>query len=346
MIGTGVFTSLGYQLLDIDSAFVILLLWVVGGVLALCGALCYAELGAALPRSGGEYNFLREVYHPAMGFISGWISSTIGFAAPTALAAITAATYLNAAVPAAPIVPVACALVLLVTGIHLGSRRQGGAFQLVMTTVKVILIVLFVVAAWSAVDQLQSVSFVPRAEDLPQIAGGGFAVSLIFVNYAYTGWNAATYLVGEVNDPIRNLPRILVAGTTIVALLYLLLHLMFLTVAPMDAMRGELEIGFVVASFAFGEAGSKLIAAVLAILLVSTVSAMILAGPRALQVIGQDFTALKFLARENQHGIPHMAIWFQTGITLLLVVTSSFEAILVFAGFTLALNTLFAIAGV
>ena len=197
MIGTGVFTSLGYQLLDIDSAFVILLLWVVGGVLALCGALCYAELGAALPRSGGEYNFLREVYHPAMGFISGWISSTIGFAAPTALAAITAATYLNAAVPVAPIVPVACALVLLVTGIHLGSRRQGGAFQLVMTTVKVILIVLFVVAAWSAVDQLQSVSFVPRAEDLPQIAGAGFAVSLIFVNYAYTGWNAATYLSSD-----------------------------------------------------------------------------------------------------------------------------------------------------
>ena len=122
MIGTGVFTSLGFQLLDIQSAPVILLLWVVGGVLALCGALCYAELGAALPRSGGEYNFLGQIYHPAAGFISGWISSTIGFAGPTALAAITSATYLNAVFDEVPVVATAAGLVLIVGLVHLGTH--------------------------------------------------------------------------------------------------------------------------------------------------------------------------------------------------------------------------------
>ena len=95
MVGTGVFTSLGFQLIDIQSAPVIMLLWLVGGVSALCGALSYAELGAALPRSGGEYHFLTEIYHPCAGFISGWVSATVGFAAPTALAALTFGSYLN-----------------------------------------------------------------------------------------------------------------------------------------------------------------------------------------------------------------------------------------------------------
>ena len=346
MIGTGVFTSLGFQLNDIDSAFVILLLWALGGLLAFCGALCYAELGAALPRSGGEYNFLSRIYHPAAGFISGWISSTIGFAAPTALAAITAATYLHAVLPGAPIKWVAVALVLLVTAVHLGSRRQGGGFQFVMTTVKVVLIIIFMVAAWWSVPQLQSLHWAPRTTDLGLISSGGFAVALIYVNYAYTGWNAATYLAGEVDEPKRNLPFILLIGTLLVAVLYVLLHVVFLSVAPMDAMRGQLEIGYVVAGYAFGEVGSQAVAIMLSILLISTVSAMVLAGPRALQVIGQDFASLNFLSRENKHGIPHVAILTQCAITILLIITSSFEAILVFASFTLALNTLFAALGV
>lgn len=346
MIGTGVFTSLGFQLLDIQSAPVILLLWVVGGVLALCGALCYAELGAVLPRSGGEYNFLGQIYHPAAGFISGWVSTTIGFAAPTALAAITSATYLNAVYEQIPVVGAAAVLVLAVGLIHLGSRRGSARFQLLFTGVKVVLIVLFIVAAWSQVEALQVLRWVPNADDLPLIGSGAFAIALIYVNYAYTGWNAATYLVGEVEGGGRDLPRILLIGTLVVMSLYILLHIMFLTVAPMSAMRGKLEIGYIVAGFAFAEIGSNLVGLMLAILLVSTVSAMVIAGPRALQVIGQDFHALRFLARENRHGIPAVAIAFQTMVTLLLVITSTFDAILVFASFTLALNTLLTVVGV
>ncbi len=346
MIGTGVFTSLGFQLVDIQAAPVILLLWVIGGLLALCGALCYAELGAALPRSGGEYNFLGQVYHPAAGFVSGWISTTIGFAAPTALAAITSATYLNAVFPEVPTKLAGALLVLAVGLIHLGNRRGSARFQLVFTGVKVVLILVFIAAAWWYAPELQSVRWMPVTSDLALIGTGGFAIALIYVNYAYTGWNAATYLVGEVEDASAHLPRILLIGTALVTLLYLLLHIMFLSVAPMDAMAGKLEIGYVVAEFAFGPDGSRLVGLMLALLLVSTVSAMVIAGPRALQVIGQDFHVLRFLARENKHGIPWAAIVFQMGVTLLLVATSTFEAILVFASFTLALNTLLTVLGV
>ncbi|MEM9620187.1 MAG: amino acid permease [Pseudomonadota bacterium] len=346
MIGTGVFTSLGFQLLDIQSAPVILLLWVVGGVLALCGALCYSELGAALPRSGGEYNFLTEIYHPAAGFISGWISTTIGFAAPTALAAITAATYLSAVWPHVSTTLVAVVLVTVVGLAHLGSRTGSARFQLFFTGLKLLLILLFVVLAWWSAPELQTVRWLFSGEDVGLVTSGAFAIALIYVNYAYTGWNAATYLAGEMHQPNRTLPKVLLVGTGLVMLVYVLLHVMFLSVAPMTAMAGQLEIGYVVADFAFGSAGAGAVGLMLALLLVSTVSAMVLAGPRALQVIGQDFAVLGFLSRENRHGVPWVAIVFQTGMTLLLVITSTFDAILVFASFTMAFNTLMAVLGV
>lgn len=346
MVGTGVFTSLGFQLIDIESAPAILLLWVVGGVVALCGALCYAELGAAFPRSGGEYNFLSRIYHPGVGFVGGWVSATVGFAAPTALAAITAATYFGAVYEGASVKLVAVGLLLLVTFVHVGNRRHGGGFQLGFTGVKIVLIVLFVVFAWWRAPVLQDVRWVPVSGDLALVGGAGFAVALIYVNYAYTGWSAATYLAGEVAHANRSLPRILLVGTSIVAGLYLLLHIMFLTVAPMEAMRGKLEIGYIVAAFAFGDGGSAVVGLMLAVLLISTVSSMVLAGPRVLQVVGQDFGAFKVLARENRHGVPYVAVCVQSAASLLLIVTSTFEAILVFASFVLALNTLLTVIGV
>ena len=165
---------------------------------------------------------------------------------------------------------------------------------------------------------------------------GAFAVALIYVNYAYTGWNAATYLSGEVENPTQALPRILVIGTALVTVLYLLLHAMFLSVAPMSAMAGKAEIGFVVAGFAFGETGAKVVGVMLSILLISTVSAMLLAGPRALQVMGQDFRVFSWLAKETKSGVPAIAVGLQVAITLLLIITSSFESIIIFSGTILA----------
>lgn len=350
MVGTGVFTSLGFQLLDIRSGFVLLMLWFVGGIVAFCGAMTYAEIGAALPRSGGEYHFLGQIYHPAAGFISGWISATIGFAAPTALAAITFAAYASSSfageTPPWLLKALACSLVAVLTLVHASNRRNSGGTQLVFTILKVAVIVGFCVTALLAVDQTQPLTFMPVAGDGKLLLSGAFAVSLIYVNYAYTGWNAATYLSSEIENPQRYLPWILVSGTLLVMLLYLALNFVFLRVAPMDAMSGQVEIGYIAAESAFGPIGGRLTGLVLALLLISTVSAMTLAGPRVLQVIGEDFRALKILAWKNNDGVPSLAIAVQSSLAIIFILTSSFESILVFAGFTLALNSFATVAGI
>ena len=350
MVGTGVFTSLGFQLLEIRSAFVLLMLWAVGGVAAFCGAMTYAELGAAMPRSGGEYNFLARIYHPAAGFVSGWVSATIGFAAPTALAAITFAAYATSILPGGSSdfleKALAAALVTGVTLIHASTRRNSGGLQVIFTILKVCVILGFCLAALTISDVPQAISFLPSAGDGVLLTSGAFAVSLIYVSYAYTGWNAATYLSSELENPQRTLPFILMTGTLVVMLLYLALNFTFLSVAPMDAMAGELEVGYIAAQSAFGDLGGRFTGLVLALLLISTVSAMTLAGPRVLQVIGEDFHALRFLAAKNSDGIPSTAIFFQSFLAVIFVLTSSFESILIFAGFTLALNSFATVLGV
>ncbi len=347
MVGTGVFTSLGYQLLDIQSGFVLLLLWVVGGITALCGALTYAELGSALPRSGGEYNFLSEIYHPAAGFVSGWVSATIGFAAPTALAAITFGEYLEAVFPALSPTWLAICLVVVLTAVHASTRRSSGGVQRAFTVLKVLLILLFCVSAWMLVETpQQDVHFLPVSGDLTLALSGAFAVALIFVNYAYTGWNAATYLTSELESPERSLSKVLIRGTLIVLGLYVLLNFTFLYVAPASEMAGQIEIGYIAARHVFGETGADVMGVVLAALLISTVSAMVMAGPRVLQVIGQDFAAFRPLAKVNAHDVPTNAIIFQSLVTLTFIITASFETILVFAGFTLGVNTFFTVLGV
>jgi APA family basic amino acid/polyamine antiporter len=346
MIGTGVFTSLGFQLLELQSGFVLLMLWGVGGLAALCGALSYAELGAALPRSGGEYNFLSEIYHPVAGFISGWVSATVGFAAPTALAALTFGSYLSSVMPQLSAIWLATGAIVVLTCLHCMSHRQSGATQSLLTVMKLALILGFSGLALWLGDNPQPVRFGPSAGDGELLLSGAFAVSLIYVNYAFSGWNAATYISGEVQNPQRYLPRVLFISTGLVALAYLLLNYVFLSVAPMDAMAGKVEVGYVAASYVFGDAGSAVMGTLLALLLTSTVSAMILAGPRVLHAIGEDFPLFRLLAAVNSDGVPVRAILLQALLSLLFLWTSSFESILIFAGATMALNTFFAVLGV
>lgn len=350
MVGTGVFTSLGFQLLDIQSGFVILMLWAIGGLIAVCGAMTYAELGAALPRSGGEYNFLARIYHPAAGFVSGWTSATIGFAGPTALAAITFAAYATSVFPSELSAHIekalAISLVFILTIVHAGRRRNSGTIQVIFTILKVGVIVGFCIAAIAMIDQPQAVQFSPAPGDGDLLMSSAFAVSLIYVSYAYTGWNAATYLSSELDDPQRTLPIILLTGTLVVTILYVALNFTFMYAAPVEAMQGQVEVGFIAAKSAFGDIVGRFAGGILALLLVSTVSAMTMAGPRVLQVIGEDFPALGMLARKNADGIPSLAIYFQSTLAVIFILTSSFESILVFAGFTLALNSLVTVLGV
>ena len=345
MIGTGVFTSLGFQLMDIQSAPVLMMLWVVGGLSALCGALSYAELGAALPKSGGEYHFLTEIYHPCAGFISGWVSATVGFAAPTALAALTLGSYLAASGLSVNPTWVATVAIVLLTTAHCTSHRRSGGTQTAFTLLKLILILGFSAAAMLLGSTAHQADFTWTSESGALLGSGAFAVSLIYVNYAYSGWNAATYISGELASPQKSLPWVLGVSTTVVALLYCLLNYVFLSVAPMEAMIGKVEIGVIAADYAFGEALGTLMGIALAVLLISTISAMILAGPRVLHRIGQDYPQFQRLARVNHDNIPVTAIILQSVVALFFLWTASFEQSLVFSGAAMALNTFFTVLG-
>jgi len=346
MVGTGVFTSLGFQLLGIQSFFVLMMLWFVGGLTALCGALTYAELGANLPRSGGEYNFLTRLYHPCAGFISGWVSATVGFAAPVALAAMTFGAYLSAVFPNISPTGSAMALVVLLTAIHCLSRQTSSSVQQAFTALKVLLILLFCAVIFIWGDTYQAADFSPQPGDEKLIFGGAFAVALIYVNYAYTGWNSATYVTSELDNPQRSLPIVLLVGTCIVMALYLMLNFTFLSAAPISILEGKLEVGVIVADHALGANGGKAMGAILALLLISTVSAMTMAGPRVLQAIGEDFRLFSKLADLNRHGVPMIAIIFQGALALVFIVSATFESVLIFSSFVLGVNTLFSVIGV
>lgn len=344
MVGTGVFTSLGFQVLDIRSGFALLLLWILGGVLALCGALAYGELAAALPRSGGEYNFLGRIYHPAVGFVGGWISATVGFAAPIALAALAFGEYLAHVVPVPPLVS-AFVVVLATTAFHLRDLRLAGAFQNAFTVFKIALILVFLVGALAS-GQRSGMSFAPSAVDLDAVLSAPFGISLLFVMYAYAGWNASTYIVDEVRDPLRTVPRSLALGTGLVLLLYVGLNGAFLWTTPIELLEtSEVTVGHTVASHVFGAAGGRWMSGLLSIALISVISAMVWAGPRVLQTIGRDLPPFRGLARTNAAGIPARAILLQTAIVCVLLLWS-FKNVLIFTQFILAASSALTVGGV
>ena len=345
MIGTGVFTTLGFQVADVRSTAAVMMLWVVGGVIALCGALTYGELGAALPRSGGEYNILREVYAPSLGFLAGWVSATVGFAGPAALAAMALASYTGAVFPGVPSDHLAAGAVLAFSLIHASSLRAGTALQRILTSLKVVLILVFAAAAFT-VEDIQAVSLMPQGADLRLMTGSAFAVALIFVSYAYTGWNSAIYIVGELDAPSRTLPRALLQGTAIVTVLYVLLNYAFLRTVPMDELAGQIEVGFLAGARIFGEAGGRITAAIIVALLASTVSAYIFLGPRILAVMGEDVPALAWLSTRSRRGLPVNAFVFQLVLSLGFIYTSTFDQVLVYASILLVSISTLAVGGV
>ena len=349
MIGTGVFTSLGYQLEALPSAFPILVLWAVGGVLSFCGALCYAELVSIWPRSGGEYHLLREAYHPLAGFLAGWVSLVAGFAAPIALAAMAFGRYMaKLGVPVEPMV-LAAGAVVLVTVIMLGSTSAVGRFLGGLTVLKVSLILAFMVGALipsTAVEAAGQVSLLPKPGDWDLIISGGFATSLVYVMYAYTGWNGAAYVAGELKDPQRSVPLALLGGTALVMLLYIGLNAAFLVKAPWETLRSEPEVALAAAKAIFGERGGAWMGGLIAFGLLSMLTGLTWAGSRVHQRLGQDLMRLSFLARVNKHGAPVGAVLLQGGLALLLLLSGTFDAVLNYVEALLLVSSLLAVLAV
>jgi APA family basic amino acid/polyamine antiporter len=345
IIGTGIFTSLGFQLADIQSGFALLMLWVVGGTVALCGALCYGELSAALPRSGGEYHFLSRIYHPSLGFMAGFVSATVGFAAPVALAAMAFGKYLQGVLELGSPVFFSFAAVWLVTLFHLKTLRIGSVFQNFSTLIKLLLIVALIVTGF-VVDPKQPINFLPAAGAVSSIFGAGFAVALVYVMYSYSGWNAAVYVAGEIKRPEKNVPRSLLVGTTVVIVLYVLLNAIFLATTPAQDLRGQIEVALIAGKHIFGENGGRVAGAVICLGLISAISSMTWIGPRVSMSMGEDHWLLRLLGRKNRHGIPTNAIVLQLVMVNLLLLTRSFESVVQYTQFSLLLCSLLAVVGV
>jgi len=345
MIGTGVFTSLGFQVVDIKTGFSIIFLWILGGIIAFCGAVSYAELGSVFKRSGGEYNLLKELYHPSLGFVAGWVSVTVGFAAPAALAAMALASYLSAVIPELPQDHVAAGTILLFSLIHAVSVNVGSTVQNLTTILKVILIGIFIAFGFTVLSP-QEISLMPQKMSWTEIASPPFAVALIYVSYAYTGWNSSIYIIDEMKSPGKDLPKSLFIGTLIVMILYVLLNYIFLYTVPIEVLEGQIEVGFLSGQSIFGEVGGTIIAIAIAVLLLSTVSAYVFLGPRVSRVMGEDLHALKILSKTNGRDIPVNTFVFSAALSLLFIYTSTFDQVLLYTSFLLILITTITVAGV
>ena len=364
MIGTGIFTTSGFVMESVGNPKTMLLCWFIGGILALSGALCYGELGAVFPRAGGEYVFLRESFGKLMGFLSGWISLIVGFSAPIAAAAIAFASYFFRAFPnclsrdphaplididvgiiyIAPITILAVGIILLFSLIHCYSLYFGSRIQNVLTAVKIAVILIFVFAGLGfgngSMDHFCSKSWFEFS------SSGGFATALVFISFAYSGWNAAAYLGAEIKNPARNIPLSLFWGTLFVMVLYLLLNRVFIYALPAVEMRGVMEVGAKSASALFGGGIEKAFSAAITFCILSVISAMVMTGPRVYYAMAKDGLFFEQFGRVTKtHGTPAGSILLQAAIASLMVITSSFEKLLLYIGFTLSLFAMLTVIG-
>jgi APA family basic amino acid/polyamine antiporter len=345
MIGTGIFTTTGFLVEALRSPVVVLVAWAVGGLLALSGALSYAELSAALPRNGGEYHLLGRVYHPAVGFAAGIISLVVGFAAPIAASALAFGHYLAAALPGIPAVPAAVVVVLLFAGLHGVDVTWGSRFQSGVTAAQLMLIAGMAAAGLALGHPSRLLTPAPHS-GLASILSPEFAVALVFVSFAYSGWNGAAYVAGEVRAPSRTLPLALVLGTVLVAALYMGLNVVYLAAAPPSDLAGVVEVANVAAQRLVGASAGRVLSGLIALVLASSVGAMTMAGSRVYEAMGCDHRPLSLLARRSARGAPAVAVAVQAALALAMVATTSFGTLLGFIGFTLSVSAGLTVLGV
>jgi APA family basic amino acid/polyamine antiporter len=346
MVGTGVFTSLGYQVGPLPSGFAILCLWGLGGFVALCGAFTYAEIAASFKKSGGEYYYLSQLFHPSIGFAAGWISLLVGFAGAISAVAIAIGEYAHELL-GIPVKFIAVAAIVLVSSIHWFGVKTGGIAQNILTSLKLTLIAVFCAAPFFVSGiSFSHISFLPQSGDGALIFSSGFANALVYVVYAYSGWNAAAYIAGNLEKPEKNLPRSLIIGTLVVMLVYLSLNGTFLYVASLGELNGKNDIGNVVAFKLFGATIGSVFAGLFSTALLSTLSAMTIAGPRVLEAMGEDYPKLKKFTSKNKYEMPYIAILVQGGWSVFLVVVSSFKEIIQYISVSLSVFAVLTVIGI
>jgi len=333
MIGTGVFTSLGYQLSSVQNTWSILILWLIGGGLALIGALTFAELGTHFRESGGDYIYLSRVFHPLVGYVYAWISLTVGFSAPIAISAMAMTEYLGLEGWTSWF---GVGVIVVVTVLHSMSVRQSGGFHNVMTAFKIVFVFVLIIIGLSVLpQQTNALNFNNTWQSewlLP-----GFAVSLIYVTYAYTGWNSAAYITDEIDAPKINLPKALIGGTLLVTVVYILLQFVFLRHASIPQLAGKAEVAKIAFENIGGTSGAWWVSVFIAVQLVATISGYLWVGSRIVYAMASEHSLWKPLAVKNNRGIPIRALWVLTVISVLLTMTGTFQQVLLYSSFVLQL---------
>ncbi len=331
MIGAGVFTTSGLALADLGQRWAVLLAWAVGGLLATCGALSYGAFARRMPISGGEYTFLSRAVHPLTGFLAGWISLLAGFTAPIAASALGLQAYLADSLGlAARPEWIGTLAIVAATAMHALRLETGVVLQNATVALKLLLIAGFIAAG---------VALAPDAGPAPAVAPvplGAFAVTLVWISFSYSGWNAAVYVASEVRDPERNLARVLVLATLLVALVYVALNAVFLYAADPALLSGKIEIGAIAAEALGGAPLRRVVTGLVALALFTSISSMVMAGPRVYARMADDGLLPTFLA--TREGPPRAAVVAQAALAIACVWTSGLAQLLGYIGFTLGLS--------
>ena len=352
VVGSGIFTTTGFMARDLGDPWLILAIWFFGALLALAGALSYSELGTALPVAGGEYAYLRRAYGPLVGFLSGWTSFTIGFSAAIAAGAMSFAAYLVQILPFhsenGPLsTGIALTLIWVVTGFHLAGVGSGGFLQRLLTILNIGAILTLVVG----VLMLGKGNWNHFSLSAPDITPGfgTTMVSLIFVTYAYSGWNAAAYVAGEIVDPGRTIPRAMIGGTLFVGLLYLVVNGIYLYALPITELGQPpiLPVANKVAATMLGPAGTILVTALLCLSIAGAVSAMVWAGPRVYYAMAQDGLIPSFFGKTpSMQQAPINAILLQSLWASVLILSGSFEWLVIYSGTVLTIFSALAVGAI
>jgi APA family basic amino acid/polyamine antiporter len=363
MVGAGIFATTGYMAGDLGSPQLILLAWAAGAVFAFCGALSYSELGINFPSSGGEYVYLTRAYGPAWGFISGWVSFFAGFSASIAAAALAFAHYLAYFIPAfrEPFFVAgagafsihigfselaASALIAAFTALNCFGLGRTARVQNVLTGTKLAVLAAFVLLGLlfghGSFQHFSQHAVRTSATSLPV----QFMISLLWVTFGYTGWNAATYVAEELRKPEATLPLALAAGTAIVATLYLALNFIFIYATPLEEMKNVLAVGSQAAANLFGPQVAGIFAVLMAVSITSTVNAMVTIGPRVYYAMAKN--GAFFHRAAEVHPRFHTPVWaiLAQGVCSVLMTLTPFPDLIVYIGFSLTLFTTLAVASI
>jgi len=361
MIGAGIFTTSGLLMSGLNNPVLMLVLWGIGGIIALCGALSYGELGAAMPGAGGEYLFLSRLYHPVFGFLSGWVSFVVGFSAPIAASAMGFSEYFLRAIPAFPewlsgagIMNekitgklISISVILIFTFIHYRGIKTGARVQNVLTVLKVLLILVLIFAGLMS-GKGDTANFSRGNIINPGFAGWKtIGLSLMWIMFAYSGWNASTYIGSEIKNPSKILPRSLIYGTGIVMLLYLALNSLYIYGINPEEMKDVISVGGLAMGNLFGKSAEVLFSLLIAFALFSSLSAFIIIGPRVYYSMAKDGLFFKSVAKIHpKFRVPANSILLQCLIAVILVLSGSFEQVLTYMGFALGIFPVMTVIGI